>query len=153
MATKPSPSAKYCLLSTVETIGMLLIFWVGIPQFRHMIRFERGISSHDEVTLMMGATLTLITYWGWLRQDPPFELSKRPFLGHIFLFLNRLIFIFASGIFSFVVYRYSDQFDITILKLCQMMAVLFSIFCFSRHLERIGNLLLVGYRPPPAIQT
>jgi hypothetical protein len=149
MNAMPSRTVTYCFFFSVETIGILLIFWVGIPQFRHLIRFEQGISLQDEITLMTGTVLILAPYWTWLRQDPPFELPRQPFLGHIFLFLNRLIFIFASGIFSFVVYRYSDQFDLTILKVCQIMTVLFAIFCFSRHLERLGLLLLDGYRPAP----
>lgn len=128
---------------------MLLIFWVGIPNFRRMINFEGAVSVGDEVVLLAGAILILISYWKYLRHDPPFELPRNPFAGHVFLFLNRLIFIFASGIFSFAVYRYADQIDFTTLKAVLLMVVLFAIFCFSRHLERIGLLFLNGYRPAP----
>jgi hypothetical protein len=137
----------YALAFAIEIVGMLLVFWIGIPLFRHMIKFEGGASAGDEVALLVGAILILISYWQYLRHDPPFELPRSAFAGHVFLFLNRLIFIFASGIFSFAVYRYSDQLDLTALKAVLLMIVLFAIFCFSRHLERIGLLFLNGYRP------
>jgi hypothetical protein len=34
-----------------------------------------------------------------------------------------------------------------------MMAVLFSVFCFSRHVEKIGSLLLTGRRGSQASPT
>ena len=54
-----------------------------------------------------------------------------------------------SGVFSLVVYRYPELFDFTLYKSGLLLAVLFSIFCFTRHLERIGNLLNAGHEVTP----
>jgi hypothetical protein len=125
---------------------MAIIFWDGIPLFRHLIRFEHASTPVDARVMLFAVLLIQTTYWTYLRHDPPFDLPRQQFLGHVFLFLNRLVFIFASGVFSLVVYRYSDMFDLSLPRLAMLMAVLFSVFCFSRHLERIGLLLNAGHR-------
>ena len=81
------------------------------------------------------------TYWTVLRHPPPFEVPHSPFLAHIAIFISRLSFIFASGVFSIAVYRNSDMLDFTLAGATIVMVVLFSVFCFSRHLERIGLLM------------
>jgi hypothetical protein len=136
----------YALLFLIETIGMILILWDGIPLFRHLIRFQHASTPVDTRVMLFAVLLIQTTYWGYLRHDPPFDLPRQQLLGHIFLFVNRLVFIFASGVFSLVVYRYSDMFDLSLTQGTLMMAVLFSVFCFSRHLERIGIMCNQGHR-------
>ena len=96
--------------------------------------------------MLIAIILVQFSYWTCLRRDPPFDLPRHQFAGHVMLFVSRLSFIFASGIFSFVVYRNSDLLEFTFIRSSMMMAVLFSVFCFSRHIERIGNLMNAGYR-------
>jgi hypothetical protein len=139
----------YLVCSLIETVGVALVLWDGIPLFRHLIRFEQTGTGVDERMMVAAGIFMLLPYWALLRYDPPFDLPQQQFLGHIFLLVNRLVFIFASGVFSLVVYRYWDVFNPSFFKTTLMMVVLFAVFCFSRHLERIGNLLNSGYRVPP----
>lgn len=146
----PSPpihsTTTYLVCSLVETVGVALVLWDGIPLFRHLIRFEPSGTAVDEKIMVLAIVMILTPYWACLRHDPPFDLPRQQLLGHVFLLINRLVFIFASGVFSLVVYRYWDVLDPSFFKTSLMMAVLFAVFCFSRHLERIGNLLNSGYR-------
>ena len=128
---------------------MVLIMWDGVPLFRHLIRFERIATPVDANIMWIAVILIQATYWAYLRHDPPFDLPRQQFIGHVFLLLSRLIFIFASGVFSLVVYRYPEMFEFSFFKTSMLIAVLFSVFCFSRHLERIGNLLNAGHKAPP----
>jgi hypothetical protein len=139
-------TTTYLACSLAETIGVALVLWDGIPLFRHLIRFEVANSPVDQRIMVVALVLILAPYWACLRRDPPFDLPRQEFLGHVFLLVNRLVFIFASGVFSLVVYRYWDVFNPSFAKTSLMMAVLFAVFCFCRHLERIGNLLNNGYR-------
>jgi hypothetical protein len=138
----------YALCFLIEITGMALIMWDGVPLFRHLIRFERVATPVDVSIMVTAIILIQATYWTTLRHDPPFNLPRQQFIGHVFLLLSRLIFIFASGVFSLVVYRYPEMFEFSIYKTSMLIAVLFSVFCFSRHLERVGNLFNAGYKAP-----
>jgi hypothetical protein len=138
----------YIVCFLIEIAGIVLILWDGVPLFRHLIRFERIATPVDANIMLLAVALIQATYWASLRYDPPFNLPKQQLIGHIFLLLNRLIFIFASGVFSLVVYRYPEMFEFSVYKTSMLIAVLFSVFCFSRHLERIGNLLNAGHKAP-----
>lgn len=143
-----SPLIAYAICFLIETAGIVLVMWDGVPLFRHLIRFERVVTPVDANIMLIAVVFVQATYWAYLRHDPPFGLPRQQLLGHVFLLVSRLIFIFASGVFSLVVYRYPEMFEFSIYKTSMLIAVLFSVFCFSRHLERIGNLLNAGYKSP-----
>ena len=137
----------YVTLFVAEVVGMVLILWDGIPIFRHLIKFEQVATERDHILLFIAVVLIQFSYWKCLRHDPPFALPRQPLLAHIVLFASRLVFIFASGFFSFVIYRYSDLFSLSLTRTLLMMTVLFSVFCFTRHLERIRKPHEYGRRP------
>ena len=143
-----SPLIAYAVCFLIEIAGMALILWDGVPLFQHLIRFERTVTAFDINIMSIAVILIQVTYWASLRHDPPFDLPRQQFIGHVFLLLSRLIFIFAAGVFSLVVYRYPEMFEFSLSKMSLLIAVLFSVFCFSRHLERIGNLLNTGHKAP-----
>lgn len=138
----------YVIFFVVEIAGMIMILWDGIPIFRQLIKFQQITTGRDEIILLTAVVLIQYTYWKRLRHDPPFDLPQQQLVAHLVLFASRLSFIFASAIFSFAVYRYSDVFELHLIRSILMMAVLFSVFCFTRHLEKIGNLMLTGRRVP-----
>lgn len=136
----------YLICFAIEIIGMALILWDGVPIFRSLLRFQQIATAYDETILTLGVICIQSTYWKWLRHNPPFNMLKLPFAGHVVLFVSRLSFIFASAIFSFVVYRASDMFEFRFVASLLGALVLFSVFLFSRHIEKLGNLMLSGYR-------
>jgi hypothetical protein len=136
-----SARRRYVFCALIELVGMVLILWDGVPLFRHLMQAEQVATLGDHAVLSIGAVLVQATYWTALRAPPPFDLPDNPFLAHVALFVSRLSFIFASGVFSVAVYRYSDVLDFKVVGSAIMMAALFSVFCFSRHLERIGLLM------------
>lgn len=137
----------YVILFVSEIIGMFLILWDGLPIFHHLILLQQVTSEHDEILLLIAAALIQFSYWKCLRYDPPFMLPRQQFVAHIFLFVSRLSFIFPSTVFSFVVYRSLDLLHLNLTRWLLMIVVLFSVFCFSRHLERIGNLMNAAVAP------
>ena len=136
----------YVIFFVVEIAGMIMILWDGIPIFRQLVQFQQITTGRTQIILLIAVAFVQFTYWKRLRHDPPFDLPQQQLVAHIILFISRLSFIFASSIFSFVVYRYSDVFQLSFDRSLLMMAVLFSVFCFTRHLEKIGNLMLTGRR-------
>lgn len=139
--------ARYLACFAAELLGIGLILWDGVPILRNLIGFRGGANAYDDVILLTAAAFIQITYWFNLRHKPPFALPAWPLVGHITLFLSRLCFIFASSFFSFAVYRYWDVFEVTASRFSLLMFILFSVFCFSRHLEMLGMLMNTGHKP------
>jgi hypothetical protein len=135
---------RYLLFFALEVAGMVLILWDGLPIYRHLFVLERVATAEDRSIMAVAVAAIQVSYWYALRHSPPFEVPRRPFLAHVLLFLSRLSFVFASSMFALVAYRYSSMFSFNPFNVSLFIAVLFSVFCFSRHLETIGLLMLKG---------
>jgi hypothetical protein len=135
---------RYLFFLALEVAGMALILWDGLPIYRHLFVLERVATTEDKAIMLVAVIAIQISYWHTLRHRPPFEFSRRPFLAHVLLFLSRLSFVFASSLFALVAYRYSSMLSLNPLNLALFIAILFSVFCFTRHLEAVGNLMLKG---------
>lgn len=139
---------SYVAYFSLEAAAMAFVMWDGLPIYRHLTQLEQVGTPADYAILFAAVTAIQLSYWRALRHDLPFAMPKRPFLAHVFLFVSRLSFIFASSLFGFVVYRYFDRLSLGPMRLVLFIAVLFSVFCVSRHLEKIGNTLLTGKTSP-----
>ena len=60
------------------------------------------------------------------------------------MFLARLNFVFVGGLFSAVVIVRAADLEFVAWRAALLGGVLFSMFCFSIELERLGNRLLDG---------
>lgn len=145
-AKEGTTSLRYGVSFAAELFAMSLILWDGVPIFRSLVNFRGGATLRDDAILVFATLIIQFTYWHTLRRAPPFRLPEQPVIGHIILFLSRLSFIFVSAVFSFVVYRYWDIFEVSPYRFSLMIFILFSVFCFSRHLEMIGTLLNSGHK-------
>ncbi len=63
-------------------------------------------------------------------------------LGHIVLFLARLIFLLPTAIFSFLFIAKTVDVQMPPLRYVVILFGLFSLFCYVRELERFGIRLL-----------
>ncbi len=128
---------------------MVLILWDGVPLFRKLVQLQQTATGTDEIIWLIAIICIQFPYWKCLRHDPPFGVPRQQFVGHVILFVSRLSFIFASAVFSFAIYRHPDIFELAFIRSSLVMAVLFSVFCFSRYLDKMGRLFQTGY----AVQT
>ena len=73
----------------------------------------------------------------WLRTAiiPSLTLSANVFLSHIVLFVGRLSFLFGTALFTAVMYIRLPELEKSIPRLAVLVAVLFSMFCYSLDLE------------------
>lgn len=123
---------------------MGLVLWVGLPIYRHLMTLEQVTTTADQAMMWIAVAAIQFSYWYALRHAAPFRVPRQVFLAHVVLFVSRLSFVFASSLFALVAYRYSDAFVFYPSKVLLFVAVIFSVFCFSRHLDAVGNLLLKG---------
>ena len=139
-------AAQYMSCLALEVAGMALILWDGLPIYRHLMTLEQVTTTADIAIMWTAVFAIQFSYWPMLRHEAPFRFPRQVFLAHILLFVSRLSFVFASSLFALVVYRYSDAFVFRPSRLLLFIAVLFSVFCVSRHLEGMGAVLLRGQK-------
>jgi hypothetical protein len=139
MPGKKSTTSVYVLFCLLELAGLSCIFWDGIPIYRALVHVEQVATRTDGRIMLVAAGAIQLSYWYCLRHAPPFAIVRNVFFGHVILFVSRLVFVFGSSLFALVAYRYSDVLDFSPRRIFIFVAVLFSLFCISRHLEGIGN--------------
>ncbi|HLH52890.1 MAG TPA: hypothetical protein VKY92_04670 [Verrucomicrobiae bacterium] len=134
------------LLFAMETAGAAIILRVGVPIYRQILL---DVSSHVPRVQTIGwATLAIVLiqsgYWGRLLFPSASPRGKHIVLAHAVLFLARLSFIFGASIFSMTFFLRFDELHLTPLRLGILMAVLFSLFCYTQELERLGRRFYPG---------
>jgi hypothetical protein len=63
-------------------------------------------------------------------------------LGHVVLFASQLIFLLATAIFLFLFFDKALEYKMSISRYVIILFGLFSLFCYTRELERFGSRLL-----------
>jgi len=138
--------ATYWILFLGQTVGDLTILSHLIPLLRRL--FTSGL--HEKapskifVYAALGVTLIQVCYWLNQRWFATLRVGQNPLLGHLVLFLSRLNFIFAGAMFSAVYLTRFNEIDIALWGFALLSTVLFSIFCYSVELERLGKALIKG---------
>jgi hypothetical protein len=140
----------YLLLFAIQMFGSDFIVWQGLPAFRQLLLSPgaQPASTPYDGNAVVAVLLTMqVAYWYRLLRVPiPFRGSSLA-LGHLFLFLGRLNFIFGSALFSIVLFRHVPELgpgaDILLMVHRGVVFVisLFALFCFTLELERLGMAL------------
>jgi hypothetical protein len=145
--TAPARSAAetrlYPFLVAAETVGAAVLYWQGLPIYR---RLARGLIAHDPLTetlvwTIAASVLIQVAYWTGYRSrlSPPLFVNAA--LGHVVLFASRLIFLLATAIFL-LLFVTKPEIELPTSRYIVIFLGLFSLFCYTRELERFGNRLL-----------
>jgi hypothetical protein len=141
-------TATYLLLLAVQVLGAITFIWQALPEFRLVAENpgeqlpRDGFS--DLVSFGVLCVMQIAFWYRVLRVPIPFR-QPQIFLGHVFLFLGRLSFIFGSALFGIVVFRHLPELDrgIDVLLMAKrgmiLIGCLFALFCTSLEVERLGH--------------
>ncbi len=134
---------KYWFLFGLQTLGAAIVIWKGVPFYRNFLSGDSGAGNQNRLWAFAAITLIQPAYW-WVRNHMP-EIGKKNHskivLGHAVLFLGRLIFVFVGGLFSAVFYARQSELHFTS-GIFFLIALLFSMFCYTMELERISKRLI-----------
>jgi hypothetical protein len=147
MPAKTALVRAYPLLLAFEVAGAIIILWHGVPIYRSLLEGTFVQRTDFAVIAWASAGTLLIQAPYWISTLKVFRLLSVPghvFAGHVVTFLARLNFVFASGLFSAVVIVGAADLEFVPWRAALLAAVLFSMFCFTNELERLGKLLLNG---------
>ena len=136
--------ALYWILFLGQTIGDATILFHAIPLFRRLVTSGLYEKAHPKILVFAALGVIIIQVCYWLDQHwfTTLRLGYNAFLGHVTLFLSRLNFIFAGAVFSAVYLVRFKELDISVWGFVWLSSVLFSIFCYTLELERLGRALL-----------
>lgn len=138
------PGWCYWLLLASQSAGAGIILWKGIPIYRQLLLGEPDPGPRLSIFLYAVAALALIqpAYWLARRFPPPVGRVSRPLPAHLVMFLGRMVFIYVAGMFSVVFYLRYAELRFAFWREALLLAVLFSMFCYTTELERLGKTLL-----------
>jgi hypothetical protein len=133
----------------LELCGAAVILWHGVPIYRELLagNFNRA----QPLVRLWGTVATVLIQIGyWFRYLHPTlpSLPRQVLLGHGLMFLARLNFIFTSGVFSTVFFLRFDQVKFSLSGTGLLLLILFSMFCVTLDLERIGAAFLKAEKSP-----
>jgi hypothetical protein len=135
----------YFLLLAFEAAGAAVILWHGLPLYRRMLSAEVEFQQADTrivIWAIIGMVLIQTSYWtSTFKVFPQLSVPRHVFAGHAALFLARLNFVFVSSLFAVVVFSKPVDLEFVAWRAAMLVAVLFSMFCFSLELERLSKRL------------
>jgi hypothetical protein len=132
----------YPLLLTVQTAGAVLLAWQVLPIYRKALADPTAYDSGTTVSALGASGLIQLAYWMRYRIRPMPPHFVNAAVGHIVLFVARLVFVLPTAIFSFLFVAQTLQAQIPISRYLVILFGLFSLFCYLRELERLGIRLL-----------
>ncbi len=147
LSTKNALVRVYPLLLAFEVAGALIILWHGVPIYRSLLEdtFVQRTDSAVIAWATIGILLIQAPYWiSTLKVFRLLSVPQHIFVGHAVMFLARLNFVFVSGLFSAVVIVRAADLEFVVWRAALLGAVLFSMFCFTIEVERLGKVLLDG---------
>ncbi|WP_208249858.1 hypothetical protein WGT02_16920 [Rhizobium sp. T1470] len=139
--------ARYSWLLTTQAIGSASLLSQCYPLYSRMLDDPGHVQVYADTPMVsvIGLSIALVQFAHWYRAfkvPVPFR-DANVVLGQLVLFASRLTFIIASALFSLVLFRHLPEADFGqpwgyVWRGLLLLAVLFSVFCFTTELERLG---------------
>ena len=132
----------YWLLLLLESSGELIFLIQGVPALRSYLArqgYEAGPPLHLALWLWGGVFLIQVGYWVNHYLAAQVHTCRNVFLGNVLLFLGRLNLIIVSSAVSATFFIKYHQVNFSFQNLSFMFAVLFSVYCYSVEIERLGK--------------
>jgi hypothetical protein len=137
-------------LFAMETIGAAVLYWKVVPLYRQLsadptiytARWETGLWSLSAIALIQ------VGYWVRYRIGPITPRLASSVLGHIVLFLSRIVFVVPTGVFSYVFISQKLASEMPVHRYVLTLVGLFSLFLYSQELQWWGNALMRREKKP-----
>ena len=135
-------SAKwYWSLFAIESAGMAAILYEALPVYRKLVNetAEKHPGRPVLIPILCIVVMMQTCYWMKFRKRPAIGRIDHPLVGHLFLFLSRLSFIFAGSLLSLTLFRQVYGFREALPGLLVLFAATFAQFCYARELEMLAR--------------
>ena len=133
----------YLFLVAAQTAGAAIVLVNGVPIYRQLVRDFSKHEPEPGILWWAVAAVALIQFAYWLRVwlQPSLPQSRHVVIGHLAYFVARLSFVFTSSTFAVVFLARYDQLNPSLPRTLVVLAMLFSLFCYTLELERLAKAL------------
>ena len=141
-------AAAYAVLLILQSVVASFLFWMAFPIFLSLATHPgepKDLPRWTEIAIAGGAVILQCCYWiryRWVAMYVPFRSAV---VGHFLLFASRASFFFGGALFSAIFFRHVPELDVlpplgqALGKALAILAILFSLYCYSLELERLGK--------------
>jgi hypothetical protein len=149
-STMVTRSRVYALLLVMQTLAIFIVVLGMIPIYDAlMTALGHQLRHLPQSPLLLVAALVLFhcTYWYRLLRVPVAVSGRSLLLSHLVLFVARLSFIFGGSLFALIMFRHLPLLvDVPdpgrlAARVVATILILFSVYCYSTELERLGGAL------------
>ncbi|MFN3659255.1 MAG: hypothetical protein ACK4UO_18565 [Pseudolabrys sp.] len=152
-ASVRTKSRTYALLLLMQTLAVVVLLAGTLPIYLELLALpgrQLAVMPQSPVLLVAALLLFHCAYWFRLTRVPIVVRRHNLVLSHLVLFIARLSFIFGAAFFGLIAFRHlpslaevTDTFML-VMRLGAALIILFSLYCYSTELERLGQAI----RPP-----
>lgn len=144
------PASAYCLLLLAQSLAVAWLFWFVIPIFRQFVTGAgnaQDLNWRDELGITAAAVTLQTLYWTRLHLVPVWAPVRSVLAGHVVKFASRASFFFAGAFFSTIFFRHIPELDALppvgqgMARVTLVLVLLFTLYCYSLELERLGSAL------------
>jgi hypothetical protein len=141
---------KRYVLFACQATGTATLFSQCVPLYSRLLENPGSPQRLDPAIValtVLSIALIQCAYWYRVFNVALPVQNARVVYGHLILFTSRLGFIVASSLFSVVLFRHLPEINFVANRLTflwragLLLAVLFSLYCFTSELERLGTAL------------
>lgn len=147
-----SKNQAFALLLIIQTLAAIVIVSSTIPIYIAIFAapgYQLAHLPQSPVALIAALLLFHCTYWFRLTRVPVVVRWQNHVASHVVLFVARLSFIFGTAFFALIAFRHlpslhtiEDPMRLA-MRIFAAIVILFSLYCYSAELERLG----VALRP------
>ena len=121
-----------------------------MPLYRQLSADPTVYRAHEETRLwsLIAIALIQVGYWVRYRIGPVLPRFASSALGHIVVFLSRLVFVLATGVFSYIFISQKLASEMPVSRYILTLVALFSLFLYSQELQWLGNALMRHEKKP-----
>ena len=133
----------YPFLLALQTAVAAMVLVNGAPIYRQITTDFAPHQPRPVILWWAAAAVVLIQVGYWLRVwlQPPMPGSTHVLIAHLAAFVARLSFILASSTFTVVFFVRFEQLSLPPRRILMMLALLFSMFCWTSELDRLAKAL------------
>ncbi|QCI65913.1 hypothetical protein [Phreatobacter stygius] len=139
--------ALLLVIETVAALSIVLHIQAAFQRLLDTLGQQQLIEARFYAELAVATLVIQLCYWVRLLRLPAGLAWRSVLIGHVLVFASKLSFIFGGALFSVVFFRHLPEFETLpdafglALRGLLLIAMLFSLFCYTLELERFGNAL------------
>ena len=122
----------YPLLIAVQTLGVVIFYWKGLPLYRQVAADPSAFEARADsrVWALLAIMLIQVGYWIRYRVRPVAPRLSNALLGLLVLFWGRMSFILATAVFSLLFIAKKLESQLSPVGYFVTLLGLFSLFCY-----------------------